>query len=282
MVDLLQTAAALAVAGAAGLVGPGAPAPQPSRIWSRSADDAGDHPRLSVRRGCVLVVVVAGVLAVLVRSGAVASERVPLLAGWVTAGGLVVGGVAALARRGARSGRDRAARARVLRAVEAMVVDLEAGAPAGTALAEAVVVCPELQEAATAASLGTDVPTALRRVSQGPGLADLRLVAAVWAVAHRTGGGLGTALRSAAVSLRSRAGTRRVVVAELASARATARLMAVLPVGTWLLGVGSGADPLGFLLGSGVGLLCLVAGVALTLAGVAWIETLAHGVESEL
>ena len=73
--------------------------------------------------------------------------------------------------------------------------------------------------------------------------------------------------------------TRREVVAALEPPRATARLLALLPVFGLLLGTGIGADPWGFLVGTPVGVGCLAAGCALGLAGLTWVERLADGAE---
>ena len=54
--------------------------------------------------------------------------------------------------------------------------------------------------------------------------------------------------------------------------------MAALPVVFVLAGSGLGADPLGFLLGGTAGSVCLAAGLALTWAGLAWLQRIADAV----
>ncbi|MCL8027475.1 type II secretion system F family protein [Nocardioides bruguierae] len=158
---------------------------------------------------------------------------------------------------------------------EHLAGDLRAGRPPGPALADAARTWPPADAVARAHRVGADVPAAWRALSAAPGAADLRLVAAVWEVAHRTGHGLAEALQRCVEDQTRARATRRVVRSELASARATARLVALLPVPALLLGASTGAAPWQFLLGSPVGLVCLGLGLLLGAAGLTWIERLA-------
>jgi tight adherence protein B len=69
-----------------------------------------------------------------------------------------------------------------------------------------------------------------------------------------------------------------VVTTELAAAQTTARLLAVLPLGVLLLGGGLGGDPLGFLLTTTPGLVCLCSGLALEYAGLLWLARIGEQV----
>jgi tight adherence protein B len=169
-------------------------------------------------------------------------------------------------------------RGRVLECCELLASELVSGQPPESALRAAAEEWTDLVAVAQTASYGGDVPAALRRASSVPGAADLRLVAAAWHVSHRTGLGLADALSRVAASLRDARATERLVTGELASARATARLVAALPVVGLVIGMGSGGDPLGFLLTTFPGVVCLAAGVGLVLAGLTWIERIAASV----
>ena len=160
---------------------------------------------------------------------------------------------------------------RLLAVCEGLASDLRAGQPPVNALVAAADDWPELEPVAAAARLGADVPAALRGLAARPGAAQVRVVAAAWQVAHRSGAGLAAALELAADQLRADRATSRVVATEMAAAQATARLLAVLPLGVLLLGSGLGGDPVGFLLGTTPGLVCLCAGLALEYLGLRWL-----------
>ncbi len=168
---------------------------------------------------------------------------------------------------------------RVREACEHLAAELGAGQPSGAALDRAAVSWPGLAPVAEAMRVGSDIPSALRLAGQRPGAGDLRLLAAAWEVAHRTGQGLSAAVDRVALDLVSARRTRRLVDGELSSARATARLVAGLPLLAWAMGSGAGGDPLGFLLGTPVGWGCLGLGAAFGLVGLWWIEALARDVD---
>lgn len=189
-------------------------------------------------------------------------------------------GIGALTRRRRHRRRAQAVAGRVAECCEALGAELRAGQPPGHALRHAVRVWPPLRPVAECFDLGGDVPGALRALARHPGAGDLRLLAAAWSVAHRTGHGLAGAVERCAAALRADRATRLVVAGELASARSTARLVAGLPLLALAMGAGSGADPFGFLLRSPAGLLCLAAGCAVGLAGLWWLEAIADGVEA--
>jgi tight adherence protein B len=193
---------------------------------------------------------------------------------------LVVAGVAWL-RAGARR-RRRADHGRrgTVEACDAVVAELSAGQPPTRALRRAAEAHNGLRAAARAGHLGGDVPAALRQASAAPGCAGLATVAAAWQVAEGSGSGLVTSLRQVSLGLRADDEVRVEVAASLAPARATARLLAALPVFGLMLGTGLGGHPVALLLSTPVGNALLLAGVTLALAGTVWVERLADQVQA--
>jgi len=159
----------------------------------------------------------------------------------------------------------------------AIAEELRAGRLPADALLASLRSDPDLTaHAAAAARSGQPVGPALVRDAGQAGAAGLRLVAACWTVAEQHGGALATALHRVAGALRAQQVAERRVALELAAPQATARLLAALPVLGLLIGTASGADPVRVLFGTGPGLLLLVTGIALDLAGLAWVRRIAR------
>jgi len=139
-------------------------------------------------------------------------------------------------------------------------------------------VWPDLEPALAAARLGADVPTALRRLARLPGAEALEQVAGAWQVSQSSGAGLAGVLTQVSRSARAVESTRHLVRGELASAQATARLVAVLPLVSLAMSAGIGGRPWHFLLDSWPGLACLGLGFAAAFAGLVWIDRIAVAV----
>lgn len=171
-------------------------------------------------------------------------------------------------------------RAAVVEFCDALSAELEAGLPATTAMERACASWAELAGVVNAARLGDDVAGALRRSAGSmPGAEGLRSVAAAWDVAARSGAALAVVLARVAAGLRSDEEARAEVTAALGPPRATAKMLAVLPLFGIALGVSMGAHPVGFLVETGPGAFCLGTGTALALGGLWWVERLASAAE---
>ena len=254
--------AGLMAAAAAAMLGPAVPRARSARpSWGALVAGAG---------GCLGVV--------LALSPPVGGLAAPVVVGPVLVGLLALGvRWLVLARRRLVTVRDTASRVR--ECCESLAEELAAGSGPDRALARAARDWPPLGPVLAAHRVGLDVPGAWRVAASAPGAGGLRLVGAAWQVSGRTGQGLAAALARVAEDLRATEASRRVVASELASARATGRLVAGLPVLAWLMGSGSGGDPLAWLLGGPAGWACLALGGGLLLGGLAWIELLARSVE---
>lgn len=194
---------------------------------------------------------------------------------------IVLGCAAATAQMAARGRLARVAdrrRAAVVEVAETLAGELRAGQPLLAALERCTETWAGFEPVAAAGRLGADVPAAMRRLARLPGAEGLAEIATAWQVSHSSGAGLSTALGQVTATARARQSTRHVVAAELASARATARLVALLPVGVLLMAAGVGGRPWQFLLASPAGLACLAAGAALAFTGLWWIDRIAAGV----
>ncbi len=191
---------------------------------------------------------------------------------------LTVIGSALTWRRGREQARCQERRAQVVEVSEALVGELRSGQPVVEALERCSRTWSPLLPVAAAARLGADVPAALRRSAALPGAEGLERLASAWQVSQRTGSPLSQVVDQVAVSARAELAATRLVRAELASAQATARLVALLPVATLTMSAGVGGHPWAFLLGHPVGLACLATGIGLVFAGLWWIDRIAASV----
>lgn len=106
-------------------------------------------------------------------------------------------------------------------------------------------------------------------------------VAAAWTVATTVGAPLAESLRGLAAALRDGREAADEVRVALAEPAATARLMAWLPLVAVALGAAFGFDTVATLFTNPLGVTCLVAGVALILAGRAWNARLVRAAAPE-
>ncbi|SDD10318.1 type II secretion system F family protein [Auraticoccus monumenti] len=264
-----MTVLAVVLAGLAAALLVGAP---PGRGWEERLVAApvvevrGGPPRLRPVWPVGGVLVVAACWVVLGRPAGVVAACLLLLAGTVA---LVVG------EHGRRRGSE-TTRAEVARACAVLAGELRIGKVPGEALLTASEDCPVLAPTAAVHRGGGDVVPVLRALADQPGADGLGPVADAWQVATRTGAPLTRSLDRVSSALKAGRAVHRVVDAELAAPRATGRMLAVLPLAGLALGLAIGGDPLGFLLGTTQGQLCLLLGVLLACAGVLWSERLAR------
>ncbi len=232
-------------------------------------------PQARSRSGVARALLLLAAAAVLLALWAWLSTQRLVLVALLVATGLGVGRVVRRRRRALEAERRSD---QVLAVCDAMASDLAAGQPPLRSLDRAAEEWPEFAPVAVAGRMGADVPAVLRGLASRPGAGQLRTLAATWQVAHETGGGLASAIGHAAAAIRDDRRTARLVASELAAAHATARMLAVLPFGVLLLGAGVGGDPVGFLVDSTAGLVCLALGLALSFAGLFWLERIADRV----
>jgi len=229
---------------------------------------------LAAVRGRSLAPVAEGARRYLVRLGALRSSRVGAVlatAGAAGAGtfaaagpvaGLIAGTYAGLAARGLlrrQAARARAAqRAGALDSLSALAADLRAGLPP-----------------AAAAPILAGSPSSVAVTGGGSSAGRLsELASAAWRLAEQTGAPLADLLERVEADARALDRTAHSAAAQAAGARATAWLLAGLPLGGIALGYGIGVDPLHVLLRTPLGAACAVGALTLQVAGLAWADRL--------
>lgn len=214
----------------------------------------------------VVAVVAVGVVGGLAVAGWVGGLRALLVCEAVV---VAVCSVDARTRRRAGMHRDE----QWQEACEILATELRAGRSAEQAVTTAAVACDDLARAVRALHLGGDVVASLGQIQDAPAATGL---ASAWATAHASGAGLAGVVERVTDELTAQLELRREIDGQLAAPRATARLLALLPLGGMALGVFLGVDPLRMLLSTTVGLCCLLIGSVLALAGVMWVDRLAR------
>ena len=160
--------------------------------------------------------------------------------------------------------------------VDAIARAVRTGASPAAALSEAAATAPpslgaSLVAVVTAAGRGVPFVAAVDRWAAA-GVDGAALVAAAVAVTSSAGGDPSRALTGVADTLRDRRALRREVRALSSQARLSALVLAVAPVVFAAMAAGIDTGTAAVLLGSPLGWACLVAGLALDLAGWSWMD----------
>ncbi len=163
-------------------------------------------------------------------------------------------------------------------ALEVLIGELRIGMHPVTAIGNAAKeshgrVAVALGSVAARAVLGADVVAGLHAEAQrstSPG--HWEWLAACWHLAQTHGLAIATLMQAAQRDIVERERFHGRIEAGMAGARATAVILAGLPLLGVLLGQSMGADPLGFLFSDGVGGWLLVLGSALICCGVLWSD----------
>jgi tight adherence protein B len=156
----------------------------------------------------------------------------------------------------------------------ALAAELRSGRSLTAAKDAAVSACadPDCGPALARAIRAPAVPPLL---AQSPGTADaLHRISSAVVLSGRTGCSLADVTSAVEDDLRARRRHRLELRAATAAPRASAFLLAGLPLLGLAMGSGVGADPWGVLTGTGAGQVLLIAGVALECAGLAWSRAL--------
>jgi tight adherence protein B len=172
-------------------------------------------------------------------------------------------------------------RAAELAWLDAVVDELRSGRDPAAAVRVAAADWPVCPATLAAARSGEDLAAALV-VDAGARNELLRGVAATWRVGQGAGAGLAAALGSLADAAREADAVRAELRVGVAEPRATAVVLALLPLAGVALGWLLGADPLTWLLGTTPGRLVLVGGVALDVLGVVWAWRIVRGLEESV
>jgi len=202
----------------------------------------------------------------------------------VQAGPIGLGGVAgavlvvaAERRRSRRRAQRHSTAARVEEALAVLCAELGAGRSPPEALAGAAEVAPDLlAEAVRVLRLGGSPAPLLDEAAQRHGAGALRQLRAAWLLVETTGAPAADVLNRVSIGVRAELAAAREVDEQLSPVRATARVLAILPVAGMGLGVLLGVNVPAMLLTTGWGQVCLAVAVALVAAGLTVVDRIAE------
>ena len=188
--------------------------------------------------------------------------------------------VTLLMRRRRRAARRRAEQeSRALEAaLDVLVGELRTGAHPVTAFRVAAAessgtVAGSLGAVAARAELGADVPAGLRSAAAATARpACWERLAVYWQLAQTHGLTMATLVRAAQRDMVERSRFDATVTAGMAGARATAAVLAALPLAGVVLGELLGAHPVQFLVSGGAGGWLLLVGISLVCCGLLWSD----------
>lgn len=197
-------------------------------------------------------------------------------------GGLIAGAVVAatvyrIVKQGKRDRALRTATEALSNGLGGVVDELRAGAHPATAAEGAAQDTPApanevLRAAAATARLGGDVERTLRDLRQPLLKTAVDQLARAWHVSAKHGVALADVLDATRRDLDERAAFARQVHARMAGPRASAAVLAGLPVFGVVMGELSGAGPAQILLNTAAGQVLLVVGAVLLAAGLWWTK----------
>lgn len=192
---------------------------------------------------------------------------------------LLVSGTVAWRRHGAVRRARRASEAAALQAaLDVLAGELRAGAHPVVAFETAAAevsedVASALRVVAARARLGVDVAAGLHAAAARSTVPTYwSRLSVCWELANRHGLAIATLMRTAHRDVVEREQFESRVAAGMAGARATAMVLAGLPVLGMVLGQLVGADPVRFLLSGGLGGGLLVVGASLACVGLLWSD----------
>lgn len=170
-----------------------------------------------------------------------------------------------------------AAGTEVVEGIDAVIAALRTGAHPAAAFAQAAPDCSAtvgaaFTRAASRAQIGADIAAGF--ATEEAALPAMDRIGAAWHIAEKGGIALVDTLAAVRLDVVAEQQYRRRAQASLAGAKATAQVLALLP----LLGIGlgqlMGATPLVFLFDTTTGGLLLLAGIVFTCAGMLWADAI--------